>query len=236
MKHILVFFAFRNTEDIISSFDSLYLDTVDYFVVENKSENSEEIEKYFLTKKLKGYIQFERNISGNALTKFYNDYYDLLHSYDIITMTDGDVYVVDIRAAFDEIIKNLEYPEAIVSSISLYIANAQMIPTVGLDHFRWAMRKRREEPGPIVTPTISHSLVTLKVRDIHILKSERYQDIYILEEVNRMGGLWIRTNRNLAYHLTWDHYMAQDEYYKWKISVYPGIWEKTEVCPYRKIV
>src|SRR5271157_5185698 len=140
MKHILVFFAFRNVEDIISSFDSMYLDTIDYFVVENKSDFSGDIEKYFSTKKLKGYIQFERNIAGNALSIFVKDFYDLLREYDIITMTDGDIYVADIKDTFDEIIKNLDYPKAVVSSITLYGWNSFELPPkrriAGLENFR----------------------------------------------------------------------------------------------------
>ena len=121
MKHILVFFAFRNTEDIKTSFDSLYLDTIDYFVVENKSEFSDEIEKYFSTKRLKGYIQFEKNIASNAMTIFVRDFFKFLSEYDIITLTDGDLYFYDIKSTLDEIISNLDYPKALVSSAALGI-------------------------------------------------------------------------------------------------------------------
>ena len=53
MSHICVFLAFQNVEIIKTSFDSMYVEGVDYFIVENPSENSKQIEEYFKTKKLK---------------------------------------------------------------------------------------------------------------------------------------------------------------------------------------
>lgn len=47
MKHICVFLAYQNIEHIKTSFESMYLDSVDYFIVENFSENSDSIKEFF---------------------------------------------------------------------------------------------------------------------------------------------------------------------------------------------
>ena len=39
-KHICIFQAFEQVEIIKQSFESMYLDSVDFFVIENKSKNS----------------------------------------------------------------------------------------------------------------------------------------------------------------------------------------------------
>ena len=67
MKHICIFFIYNNLEHIIKSFESIQDPNVDYFIIENKSDNSSKIQEYFFTKNLKGYIQFEENISNNAM-------------------------------------------------------------------------------------------------------------------------------------------------------------------------
>ena len=67
MKHICVFFIFNNLEHIIKSFESIQNSNIDYFIIENKSGNSTQIQEYFSTKNLKGYIQFKENISNNSI-------------------------------------------------------------------------------------------------------------------------------------------------------------------------
>ena len=93
-KHICIFFCYEQVDVIKTAFDSNYVEGIDFFVVENGSRNSKEIEQYFQTKNLKGYIQFEKNISGNAMNIFLKDYMDLLKGYDDITITDGDFFVL----------------------------------------------------------------------------------------------------------------------------------------------
>ena len=100
MKHICVFLAYQNFEHIKMSFESMYLDSIDYFIIENKSDKSNEIRNFFESKKLKGYIQFQKNIAANAVNIFIKDFYNLLMEYDVITITDGDLYVYNIQDAF----------------------------------------------------------------------------------------------------------------------------------------
>ena len=67
MSHIIVFQAFYTLEHIKMSFESMQTEGVDYYVVENPSPYSDSIREYFMTKNLKGYIQFEENIGSNAM-------------------------------------------------------------------------------------------------------------------------------------------------------------------------
>jgi hypothetical protein len=82
-----------------------------------------------------------------------------------------------------------------------------------------------------------HFLVTIQKKDLHVLKDIHYKDVNINNNVNRHGGLWLKTTKNLAYHLTWDKYVEGNPYYEWKTEVYPKIWEKgNEDFKYKKIV
>ena len=87
-KHICILFCFNNVDHIITCYESLQIDNVDFFVIENKSENSDLISTYFKTKPLTGYLQFNSNISNNAVTIFLKDFRSLLEQYDYITITD----------------------------------------------------------------------------------------------------------------------------------------------------
>jgi phosphosulfolactate synthase (CoM biosynthesis protein A) len=109
MKHICVFFIYNNLEHIIKSFESIQCPNIDYFIIENKSDNSSKIQEYFFTKNLKGYIQFEENISNNAIEIFLKDYKELLLEYDYITITDGDIEIKDINSTFKELIKKSRF-------------------------------------------------------------------------------------------------------------------------------
>lgn len=70
-KHICVLFCFNNIQHIKQCYESLYNDNIDYFVVENKSTNSQQIQEYFNKQNLKGYIQFEQNITYKAMEIFF---------------------------------------------------------------------------------------------------------------------------------------------------------------------
>ena len=39
-----------------------------------------------------------------------------------------------------------------------------------------------------------------------------------------MKGRWFKTNKNIAYHLTWDLYYEGNEYFEWKKQVFDKIW------------
>jgi hypothetical protein len=238
MSHICVFLAFQNIEIIKTSFDSMYVEGVDYFIVENPSENSKQIEEYFKTKKLKGYIQFEKNIAANAINVFIKDYFELLNSYDYITMTDGDLYLYDTVTAFKEIIENLEKPNTLISSIDLYKGNLYTLPAenrkIGIPHYVELMQNRQIELGGINSYS-ANNLVTFKRSTLPLIQSIYYLDTNIRKLVQSKNLSWQVAQYSLAYHLTWDEYIDGNPYYEWKKKVYPNIWKISENSKYRNI-
>ena len=228
MKHIIIFLAYKNVDIIQKSFESLSLyKNADFFIVENFSENSNEISKYFFKKNLKGYIQFEENAAANAINVFIKNYYTLLEKYDFITFTDGDIICYDINDTFREILKNLNQDNAVISSCDLWLGNLYTNKIKqGLDDYYKIM--------PTIIETkydkghTGNTLVTLKNEYLYLLKDIHYTDTLINQKIKTVKGIWYKTTKNLAYHLTWDLYVDGNEYYEWKKNVYPSIWDKIE--------
>ena len=124
-KQIIIIFCFNNIGDIKKSFESTYLSNIDYFIVENKSNNSGEIKNYFIEQKkfrdnIVGYIQFEKNIVSNAINIFIKKYSDFLRQYEYITFTDGDYYIYDMEATNEEMLSAFNDPRCGISSVDLY--------------------------------------------------------------------------------------------------------------------
>lgn len=236
MKHICVFLAYQNIEHIKLSFESMYLDSVDYFIVENFSENSDSIKEFFTKKKLKGYIQFEKNISATAVNIFIKNFYNLLCSYDIITITDGDLFIYDIKDAFQEIIQNLHLPSVGISSISLFqdnnYTNKERI--IGVDNYI-NKQKTFSVSSPVFIQNGNY-LTTFKKEDIHHLTNVHYLDSCIYNYFLSMNKASVATSKNTAYHLTWDLYFDGNPYYEWKKQVIKHIWRQQEDCKFIKII
>jgi hypothetical protein len=226
MKHIIIFLAFRNFDIIKNSFESLSkYENADFFIVENFSENSKIIEEYFFTKNLKGYIQFEENAAANAINIFNEKYYTLLEEYDIITYTDGDIICHDIADTFNEILENFNNQNCIVSSCDLWLGNYYTNKNKkGLDEYYEDMKKETNKKDNI--GQTGGTLLTLQKKHLYLLKDLHFIDSNIHNKIKSINGLWYRTLKNLAYHLTWDLYVNGNEYYEWKKHVYPKIWEK----------
>ena len=121
-EHVCILLCFMNYEHIKTCFDSIYSPNVDYFVLENKSKNSELISEYFLNKPLKGYLQFEENIADNAMKVFLAENEPLLRQYKYVTLSDCDLYVENIESTWQEIRKILEMPGIGICAIDLIIS------------------------------------------------------------------------------------------------------------------
>lgn len=239
-KHICIFQAFEQVEIIKKSFDSMYLDSIDFFVIENKSENSGEIEEYFKDKKLKGYIQFDENIAFNAISIFMKDFLPLLKTYDYITFTDGDLYVYDIKDTFEELIKALEAPNTVISSSGQWQGNKHTNKEgdrfIGTHYYDDFMEKRSDiEHGYTFKHGAGH-LLTIKKENLKYFLVPTFVDSKIAGVVYGDGKKWTRTSKNLLYHLTWDLYIDGNPYYEWKKSVYPQVWTEVKTSKYRKII
>jgi len=223
----------------------MYLENIDFFVVENGSDNSDKIKEYFLSQKskLKGYIQFEKNITTNALFIFVKDYYDLLMTYDIFTLTDSDLYIIDAKKTWDEILKNLQRPSAIYSGCDRFLDNHFTVPNriVGIDKFKEVMSRKKGNLEYKRGTGIGIHMMTMKVDKIKKLFDIRpFKDGTISKEVKKKG-IWFLTTENIAYNMSWDHFNTMDDYdtakrkraektntNKW--------WISEEICNYVKII
>lgn len=230
MKHVCIFLAFWNVDLIKTSFDSLYHEGMDFIILENHSDYSDEIYEYFKDKKLKGYIKYEENAAIGAVNVFIRDHRELLLEYDYITYTDGDLYFHDIKETFREIREGLDMEGCIIASASLYPCNnynrTGKNRIMGIKAYNRLMRFRAAEFGCHEGHTAGN-LMTIKKEDLPIFENIHFQDIHIYNRVMLWNRKWYRTNKHLAYHLTWDLYREGNEYYKWKKSVYPAIWSRT---------
>jgi hypothetical protein len=231
MKHICVFFIYNNLEHIIKSFESIQDPNVDYFIIENKSDSSSQIEKYFSTKNLKGYIQFEENISNNAIEIFLNDYKELLLEYDYITITDGDLEIKDIDSTFKELIKNINLEGVGVSCVDLSLDN---FPYHIPNSTSWLVSNPIITDEYIISPTGVH-LMTLKRENLELLYNVKFVDINLYHHFLSHDLKWVKTKLNKAYHLTWDLYTEDNPYYQFKVQNINHIWNHDKTSNYTKI-
>jgi len=239
--HLIVFLAFSEVDIIKKSFDSVHNEKFDYFIVENKSENSDKIRDYFLQKKqshsnLVGYIQFVENISATALDCFLEDFDSLIKKYKYLTITDGDFFVYDINDAMEELRKAFHDPRCFVSSIGLYMKNNYTNNSsrlIGTEHYITDQSARaRRTPHSYQVQMTSNCFVTFKTDNLEFLKKIHYIDTKIYSTVGQLGGLWFKCLKNQAYHLTWDLYVDGNPYYEWKKNVLATIWDKKNRTDY----
>lgn len=238
MKHIIVFLAFEDVDIIKTSFDSLKYANADFFIIENHSKNSDKIKEYFLKQKLKGYIQFEKNARANAVNIFIRDYYNLLLEYDFITITDGDLFVYDIKQTINEIISTFSNSQCYVCGASLYMGNLYTDPNkvIGLqpyiDHM---LSKVNVVPASTLGRTGCY-LLTFNKKTLFLIKDIHFIDTNIFNNAVKHGGKCFKTTKNLAYHLTWDLYFDGNPYYENKKNNLVEIWSHSnENFKYNKL-
>ena len=241
-KHLIVFLAFDQADIIRKSFESIYDESFDYFIVENISENSINIRNYFTEKaancpNIRGYIQFKENISATAIDCFLLDFDDLIKQYGYLTITDGDFFMYDIKDAMAELVLAFEDPSCLVSSVPLYLDNYYdrgEMRIVGTDVFL-ERQAERQSIGHWHYPGITSAcFLTYKTSNLDFLKSIHYTDTFIHREALRLGGKWLVCGKNQAYHLTWDLYFDGNPYYEWKKAVIDQIWEKKPSVNYNR--
>ena len=228
MEHICILICYKNIDHIKECFESLYTENIDFFIIENFSDNSEEIYNFFKTKKIKGYIRFEKNITNNAVTIFIRDNIELLKQYKFITFSDCDLIIKNSEETFAEIKKNLYFEDVVISCVDLDMNN---LPKV-VNSESWV-------PPPInVTSDYIEGwcgvhLMTLKQNDLWIVEKIPFLDSNIKNKVIMYEKKWVKTLNSKAYHLTWDLYYEGNDYYEFKIT--KNIWNHNEFCDYKLI-
>lgn len=235
-KHLILFIAYKHISIIKSSLDSIinYKDS-DIFVIENKSENSIELETYFNSKNLLGYVQFEENIANSAITIFIRDFWDLIIQYDYVTITDGDLLIADINETFKEVIDAFKNPQIIVSSVDLWQGNSYLNEVrLSEKEYLEDYSENQREFGSVEGITGAF-LITIQNKDLDAITGYLFVDNYLANKVNDMRGKWFKTHKNLAYHLTWDLYYEGNEYFEFKKQVFDKIWFIEKHCNYKII-
>lgn len=226
-KHLIVFVAYQHLDIISKSFESIKDVDADIFIVENQSENSKAIADYFEDKNLVGYIQFHENIANSCMSIFIAHYWELIQKYEYVTFTDGDLYVHDAKAMFEEIFDAFKNPEVIISSADLWQGNNYTNSVrLDLDRFVNESKCNRALFGSIQGHT-GNFFITIKQQDINLVRQNKiYLDSFLAESVNAMNRAWFKVNRNKVYHLTWDLYYDGNPYFEFKKEVFNKIWFK----------
>ena len=250
-RHLIVFLAFREIDIIKKSFDSIENISSDIFVIENKSENSQEIEEYFKDKNIIGYIQFNENTENSSIPLFNRAYKDLVTSYEYITYTDGDLYAYNAEEMFREILEAFKKPNVMVSSCEIWTKNYHLIEKdkIGLkplelrgkfDEYLEEMRTNTNEFGSKYSPiglTTGHYFVTYKNADLkYIFNIPLYSDGSIYATAMNLNREWHKTNKNIAYHFTWDLYYDGNPYYEWKKANKGTLWKYVKESDFRVII
>jgi hypothetical protein len=232
-KHLIVFLAYRHLDIIRCSFESIKNADADIFIVENQSENSRAIADYFEDKNHIGYIQFHENVANSSMSIFIADYWNLIEQYEFVTFTDGDLFVYDIKAMFEEVFDAFKNPQVIISSADLWQGNNyQNVERLGTDSFLKEMSSNQTEFGSIQGHT-GNFFVTVKHQDINLFRLNKlYLDSFLAETVNGLNRSWYRVNRNKVYHLTWDLYVEGNPYFEFKKQVFNTIWFKEHYSGY----
>jgi hypothetical protein len=239
MKHLIIFLAYQNTEIVIKSFESIFDSEFDYFIIENFSENSDEIKSFFLNKNLLGYIQFEENIAANAINIFIKDFFYLFNDYEYVTITDGDLYVFDIKNCMREIKSAFIDENCMVSGASLYQGNnyKNINRIIGIEYYLDYMKNNDNLEEKSIFGKTGNYLLTFNKNSFNILNDIHYIDTNIYKKINDNSGNYYRTNKNLVYHLTWDLYFDGNNYYEFKKNNIDEIWSfKSENFNYNRII
>ena len=226
-KHLIVFLAYQHLDIVSKSFESIKDADADIFIVENQSENSNLILDYFKDKKHIGYIQFHENVANSAMNIFIADYWELIQQYEYVTFTDGDLYVQDVKAMFDEIFDAFKNPEVIISSAELWQGNNYTNSVrLGLESFVNESKCNKALFGSVQGHT-GNFFITVKHQDINLFRLNKlYLDSFLAQTVNGLNRSWYKVNRNKVYHLTWDLYVEGNPYFEFKKQVFNTIWFK----------
>jgi len=226
-NHICVLLCFHNYEHIKKCFNSVYNKNIDFFIIENKSENSIQIQEFFIDKQLKGYIQFESNISNNAFNIFIQEYKSLLNQYKYITISDCDIEISS-NEVFEELKKNLHYPNVGVSCVDLSLENFPYhIPFSNT----WIPNGKVQE-NYIECRTGIH-LMTIENKNLEtIYECNKFLDSNLYKLFYKKNMKWVKTLKNKGYHLTWDLYKEDHPYYKFKIENNNVLWNHNNISNY----
>jgi hypothetical protein len=215
-----------------------YYDQFDIYVVENKSENSKEIEKFVFSQMEAGhvhkYIQFEKNISNNAIQKVFDDGLIDLNS-EYIVVTDGDL-VPDYNwfKEHKSILDNNKDVFVISNTLDSKNLPLNNFPQANL----WIGIGNVDRGEYIESRTGTH-LFTFRTADFKRWLDYRLHNNLKFCDVNihDFGYKCLmkksaRTKETKSYHLTWDLYQDINHPYTREKMLNPNIFNHDEFCNY----
>ena len=229
-KHICVLICYNNYEHIVETYESICNLEMDLFIIENYSENTDKIRKYFENKPVLKYILFEKNIANNAMNIVIKDFKDIICNYEYITFSDCDLVPNDSYELFNEIYKILEHYDVGVCCTALDDSNLPRVP--GSEN--WIPRPTRIHSDYIEANSGNH-FMTFKQKYFHLITDINFLDTVLIQKFKRVGLKWVITKHNNSKHLTWDLYHDGNEYYEYKLKHGNSIWSKNVVCNYEII-
>lgn len=226
-KHIIVLFCYKNLDHIVKCYESLKSDNIDFFVVENFSENSNLIEYFFKNQNILGHIIFKENIVNNAIEIFINDYFELLKNYSLITITDCDLFSENSKALFEEIYDILDDSSVGVCCSKLKLDNLPDVP----DSKNWIPIEKKMTEKYIEANSGIH-MMTLTNKNLNLIKGVKFLDQNLISIFKKNNLKWVITKKNDTLHLTWDLYYPGNDYYSFKITNKNTLWFSKKICEY----
>lgn len=211
----------------------------DFFIIENQSKNSIEIQEYFLGQNLVknasivGYYQFEENITNNAVRIFLDKNKELLSQYEYITFSDCDLYVDDAEDTFKEIFNNLHCEDVLFSCVDLDEKNK---PPKNV--WKTSVPKPLSITKDYIECFTGTHLETILNKNLHIYYDvKNFLDSSFHKYTQRHGKKWVKTLKNKAIHLTWDLCYEGSEYVKFKNEIgRKRLWQHDKVCGFITII
>lgn len=235
-KILLVTLVFKEIEIIEKHIESILPlnDVTDIIVLENNSEISIDNSSIYFKKllqesKIYQYWLFEKNIGGSAFHIFFNSFNNNLENYEYVIITDGDL-VLNAKNWLEEslsILNNMK--DAFSCAVNLDTTN---LPIESFpDCHNWI-------PNPIdhgfclEAGTGFHMLLLPMKHLINIMGYINESQLVFVDGVFRtfcssINKKWLKTKKELAYHLTWDLYKDKNNSYtKFKLEDNMSVFRK----------
>jgi hypothetical protein len=238
---LIVGLAYRNFDIIKTTLDCLsgYSDKADIFVIDNKSQNSEStilpyVNGLIAEGRLRGVFAFDENIAANAYELAFDSGILNLDAYKYVVVTDLDLRVGP--GWLEDHLSILETcPEVFSVSVPLSMEN---IPPHLLDKYPVPGKTTDcyEEFRPGVHLTTFRGKEFARFLEWRRLFGFFFADRYIEAFGTHIEGkLTTQSRRFLAYHLTWDIFGKDGEYYSEKYKAGATLWRSDKYCAYTYI-
>lgn len=240
-----VVLVYYNVDIIKESLDFLLKlgNELEFFVIENKSINTEkEIKPYLMnllkTKQISMYVEFLDNISNNAVEEFFEMNIIDLHKSENIIITDGDIKGNSLDWLSEE--KSILNKHSKVFACGVDFISDNLPLRQFEDAINWIVKPINIYNDYLECPTGMH-LLFMKTDELRkflrYMKNNKlkFKDSIILNYCyNVLGKKWAKTRNNKFIHLTWNVYSnLNNPYTKYKMSKsHDEFWYHNKYCDF----